>query len=369
MLAMPATFTDAIRASHKLAVRVVVYPTNGDDPFEIPVEDGSVTQDRTADVRRQCSLQISDATLYPDSPTDPVNVFGAEVTVERGVALAGGVELMAMLGRFRLEDAGRSIPAGSLQISGWDASRQVIDERFLKPRKLSQMTGVALIELLIGEVQRFGSPQFDLSDLTDTTTLIPKHSVDRDRWAEVKRVAQLLGAEVYPTADNVWRIADVPDPQNDPVVWDIDAGPTGVLVQVDHSVTREGACNIVVVTGESKDGNQDGAYGVAQDLNPLSPTYANGRFGKVARFYSSPHVKTNAQAVRVAQGQLRDHLGLARSVSFTAVPNPALEAGDVIRLVLPDGSKEKHVIDTLAIGLGPSGTMTGETRAVEWDAQ
>lgn len=366
MLSMPAGFLEAIRYSHRLAIRAVVYPTNGDAAFELPLEDGSVTQDRTADVRRRCDLQISDATLYPDSPTDPVNVFGAEVTVERGITLAGGARMMAMLGRFRLEDAGRSIPAGSLQITGWDASRQVIDERLLKPRRMAQATGVAVIELLISEVH--SGVTFDLSGLTDTATIIPKHMVDRDRWAEVKRIGQLLAAEVYPTEANVWRIADVPDAQNDPAVWDIDAGATGVLVSVDHSVTREGACNIVVVTGEDSGGDADAAYGIARDTNALSPTYVNGSFGQVARFFSSPHVKTDAQAARVAAAQLRDHLGLARQVSFTAVPNPALEVGDSIRLVLPDGSSEKHVVDTLQIGLGPSGTMTGSTRAVEWDA-
>lgn len=364
MIPVSDAFLRAMRTSHSLKTVAICTPASG-PTLELPIEDGSITMDRTADQRRRLDLQISDALLYPDSPTDPVNVFGATVAISRGVVFGNGVEELVPVGIYRLEDAGREIPSGSLAITGWDLSRQVVDARFLKPRRLNQMTGIALIELLISEV--FPGAQFDVT-ATDTATNVPKHVVERDRWAEVKRVAQMLGAEVFPTATGIWRIQDVPNPASATVVWDIDAGATGVLVGASNKVTREGAPNIVVAIGESMDGNQDPVYGIARDTNPLSPTYYLGKYGQVPRFYSSPHLKTQAQADRVAAAQLADHLGVGRTVAFTAVPNPALEAGDAIRLVYPDGLRETHLIDSLTMPLVAAGAMTGETRAVEWDA-
>ena len=67
-----------------------------------------------------------------------------------------------------------------------------------------------------------------------------------------------------------------------------------------------------------------------RDLDPLSPTYLFGAYGGVARFYSSPHIRTQAQADRVADAQLADHLGATRTINFNTVPNPALDAGDCV---------------------------------------
>lgn len=364
MYAASAAFLAAIRESQTLATRATLTPTSG-APIDLPLEDGTVTIDRTADHRRRCDIQIADATLYPDSTSDPVNVYGATVRLYRGVDFGGGRQELAPLGKFRLEDAGREIPAGALGITGWDASRQVLDTRFAKPRTFPSTGAIALIEQLILEVDPTAA--FDVT-VSDTTTTIPKHVVDRDRWPEINRIAALLGAEVFPDATGRWQIRDVPNPQTAQAVWEINAGEGGVLVGASNRVTREGAPNQVVAIGESLDGNSDPVYGSAVDSNPLSPTLWGGPYGKVPRFYSSPHLRTVAQANRAAAAMLADHLGVSRSVSFTAVPNPALEAGDAVGITYPDGTREVHLADTLTIGLGPSAPMTGETRARDWDA-
>lgn len=377
MLTASADFLAAIRAPHILAVEAIAYPPGG-QPVALPIEDGAVTIDRTAEHRRHLDLTVapkfpSDHPLagldvYPNETTDPVNVYGTEIVVKRGVRFASNAVEMPQLGIFRIEDASRDTPGGGVTITGWDRSRQVLDARFLKPRKFASQLAVTLIQLLITEV--FPTATFEV--LTSDATTIPKHVVDRDRWAEVLRVAQVIGCEVFATEQGTWRIQDVPNPATATPVWTVDAGVEGVLVSVGDTVTREGAPNIVVAIGESVSGNTAPVVSASPhgyDTNPLSPTYYLGGYGQVPRFYSSPHIRTQAQADKVADSQLADHLGVSRTINFNAVPNPALDAGDAINITRPGETAELHLIDALTIPLSPGGVMSGESRALDWTAE
>jgi hypothetical protein len=359
-------FLDAIRQPHNYASQATIIPTSG-DPFDVDIDDGSVIVDRTADHRRQLSLTLSNALLYPQTPVDPVAPYGAEVVVKLGIRQANGSQVLVQLGVFRIEDASRDTPGGGVTITGWDRSRQLLDERFLAPRKFAATQAVTLIQQLITEVY----PDAVFIVTTADTTMIPKHVVDRDRWAEVQRLAQVIGCEVYPDEQGRWVIQDVPNPATAQVVWTVDAGENGVLIQLTDTVSREGAPNIVVVNGEPKDGSTPvkSALPHGYDTDITSPTYYLGAYGEVPRFYTSPHITTQAQANRVADALLSDHIGLARTISFGIVPNPALEAGDLITVRRPDGTAEQHIIDMLEVPLSPSGVMTGETRLVDWNAE
>jgi hypothetical protein len=45
------------------------------------------------------------------------------------------------------------------------------------------------------------------------------------------------------------------------------------------------------------------------------------------------------------------------------VPNPALEAGDVIRVRFPDGSTETHLVDAFDVPLDADNAMNITTRS------
>jgi hypothetical protein len=364
MLTVSSQFLSALRGPQVIATEAIAYPPTG-NPIVLPIEDGAVTSDRTADNRRQLDLTVSDPTLYPLAPTDPLSVYGTEVIVKRGLTFANDTTELLQLGIFRIESCERQIPGGGVQITGYDRSRQVADTRFITPRKLASQTAVSLIETLITEVY----PLATFSDLSGDSTTIPKHVVQQDRWGEIKRVAQVIGCEVFVMADGVWRIQPVPDPTTALTVWSVDAGETGVLISADDVVTREGAANIFVAIGESVSGNtapftSQSPHGY--DNDPTSPTYYLGAYGKVPVYYQSPHIRTQAQANKVADALLHDHLGASRTINFAAVPNPALLAGDAVTIVRPDGSTELHVLDSLSIPLTSAGQMTAETRVVDW---
>ncbi len=367
MQALSDTFFEAIRGPHMLATLAIITPPTG-DPVVVDVNDGAVTIDRTADQRRRLDLTLADPALYPESPLDVVNVYGSEVTVWRGVSYATGATELASLGVFRIQDVSRSVPDQTVSLTGWDRSMQCVDFRFRVPRKFGSLLATDLIQGLITEVY----PDAAFTITTADATTIPKHHVDRDRWAEIQRVAQVIGCEVFADENGDWVIQDIPDPTTATPVWQVDAGPGGVMVGTQDTVTRDGVPSVVIAIGETVSGNNSpivsaGPHGY--DNDPLSPTYYLGAYGIVPRFYSSPHIRTQAQANRVADSQLADHKGVTRTISFDAIVNPALDAGDAVTIIHPDGLTELHLVDALTIPLAPSGVMTGETRAVDWAAE
>jgi len=138
-------------------------------------------------------------------------------------------------------------------------------------------------------------------------------------------------------------------------------------VQLSREISREGVYNAVVATGEGAD-TEEPARAVAVDDNPMSPTYWDGPFGKVPRFYSSPFVTTDEQAATAAASILAQSLGAPYNVNFQTIANPALEVLDPIHVRYPVQGRslsmreETHIIQSITIPLSPSQPITATTR-------
>lgn len=132
-------------------------------------------------------------------------------------------------------------------------------------------------------------------------------------------------------------------------VWTIDAGERGVLIDSGESLDRTASFNGVFMTYQLKAEDKPGGI-LVTDNSPTSPTRWGGPFGKVVRVEQVVLGSANAQAM--AQTMLNESLGLTRSLTITAAPNPTLEAGDTVQIVFADGRQETHVIDACQISLG-----------------
>lgn len=356
MRPVSAAFLDALRTAHSFVTVVTVYPTTGPQ-FDIGIDAGQVTLDRTAQVRARCDLSLSDPSLYPVTDTSPLHVYGTEVGIQRGIRFPDDSVELVGLGRYRVQTVSRSRPGGQVTIQGQDRSAQVADERFTAPVTVAAGLKVDQIQDLITDV--YPAAAFDVGpDLTSGDATV----FDRDRWDAISQIAKSIGYEVWIDADLVWQIQPTPDPRTTPTVWLIDTGPTGVLVSSENSVTRDSVPNGVVAVGEASDGTIPVSALVTDD-DPSSPTLWGGPYGRVPRFYSSPLIKTTGQATSAATALLNDVLGAFRSVNFQSVPNPAIEAGDVITIQDGDDPASNHIFDSITIGLDADGTMTGESRA------
>ena len=132
------------------------------------------------------------------------------------------------------------------------------------------------------------------------------------------------------------------------------------MVRLSRSLSRQGVYNGVVARGDQPTDDVQ-PIALVVDNNPVSPTYWNGRFGKVPRFYYSSFITTAAQATSAAESLLQQAIGLPYSIDLNAVPNPALEPYDSITITAPDRT-DVHVLDSVTIPLSFGNAMTGSTR-------
>lgn len=369
MLPVSAAFLAAVRGSHRIAsrARIITPGATGADPAgtDLRIVDGTVTLDAGADVRGSLDLVVTERWPAGDTTADLVP-YGTELAVSRGILFGNGAIQRAPLGIYRVitveqEDA----PDGPLRITAQDRTAGLVDARMLTP--VSYAATATYSAVVTGLVQAVYPGQLiEWDDATDVETIGRRTVVEEDRYAFLRDLVTSLGKVMFFDYRGILVIRDPPDPTV--AVWDVDAGANGVLVSASRALTREGVYNAVVASGEALD---DAAppLGVAYDTDPTSVTYWDGPFGKVPRFYSSPLITTNAQALKAAQTMLTEALGLPYSVDFSAIPNPALEPLDVVRVTYPPDLRqhprvrqETHVLDSLTIPLLPGPALAAATR-------
>jgi hypothetical protein len=341
------------------SARVVTPGQTGVNPVgtDIPILDGDVVMDGTADVRSTLDL-TTDGGLWPTRASSLLTPYGNEIHVRRGVKFGNGTVEWVSLGYFRIDTPEqRQAPTGTIRVSAQDRMAGITEARMLAPVQFPIGTTLgAIFTRLVTEVYPWATIQWD--DGTNLATLGRALICEEDRY-------QFL-ADLVTAAAKTWYwdhrgvlVIKTPAASGAPV-WDVTHGEGGVLVELSRRLTRRGVYNGVVATGEAAD-TRVPARAVAVDANPSSPTYWYGSFGKVPRFFASPLLGTNAAAQAAANTLLRQYLGLPYNVDFDAVPNPALEPGDPVNITYP-GRAETHVLDRLTVPLTASGALSASTR-------
>lgn len=357
-----ARFDRVVRDTHRMTSTVDVLYAGQVVASDLAVAGGSVDWDRRAAVLARCRVSLAEPTLIP-SPTGPLTPYGYELRVRRGIAFGDGTTELLDLGVFpiqttSLEGVGLLTTAGA-----FDRSQRVIDARFEDDYAVAAGVNysTAIQALIDGGVPGLTY----LFPSTSFTTPALSYPMGSDRWEAAREMAAACGWELY--FDGLGRCVARTEPSlvGAASQWDVDEGPTGVLVGAALGLDRAPAYNKVVASGEN---TTLGAVfkGEAADLNPLSPTYYLGGFGRKPRFHVSPLYTSDAQCSQAAAAMLARSSGVARSLRLAAVPQPALEAGDVItvrRVAL--GVDELHIVDRLSMSLGPDGAMSIDTRTVQ----
>jgi hypothetical protein len=137
-------------------------------------------------------------------------------------------------------------------------------------------------------------------------------------------------------------------------VWTVAADPRqGVILKAQRTRDRSKTYNVVVVNPELTDGTALFSPVTLQDNNPDSPTYVGGPFGEVPTFYSSPLLRTSAQAGKAGLTILNRVKGLNAQLTLSTVRNHALDVLDTITVKLPkvrwDAPQvvELHMVDKI----------------------
>lgn len=355
-------FLSSLRGSHQAVTQafVVAAGQTGTSPTgtELAVISGDVQLDAGADIRSTISLTVDGTGAFPDNAGDDLAPYGNELFVRRGLAFGGGRVEWVSLGYFRINSAEQDeAPDGPIRLAGQDRMGGIVKARLIAPRQYAATdTYGYVVTDLVQEVYPAAVIEWD--DVTDTDPLARTVIAEEDRFAFLDELVTGLGKIWYWDHRGHLVIKDVPDP-GDPV-WDVDSGENGVLIGMGREISDEGVYNAVVVTGEALD-TEAPPSAVAYDNNPDSPTYWDGDFGKVPRFYASSFITTEAQAQTTANAMLRSNLGVPYNVDFQSIVNPALEPWDPIAVRLGRRT-ETHVLSRLTVPLSPTAAMTAETR-------
>lgn len=331
-----------IRKSHTVYAYVdVISPTQ--ERVRLPATGGSVSCDRTAQIRRTCKAVCVDplGTLVPSDTSSLLTPYGTELRPYRGVRYAptpefpeGEIDVLP-LGVFRLSKVTIQDTTGGspdIQLEAYDLSRTVSRDKFTSPYVIDTNTNV--IDAIKAILERtFPDLQYDAISTTRTTTAPRLYDVGDDPWDAVTELATSLGCDIYFDVEG-WVVIAPP--------VDIDALPTPdftyiegqqcTMIDLSRIFTDEPGYNGIVLTGESPGDELPAVRAVAWDEEPTSATYHLGPYGEVPQFITDQLIKTQEDADATAAQLLRNLLGFSAQLSITGVVNPAFEAGQVIEV-------------------------------------
>lgn len=343
-------FLAALRGPHTALARVGVWRAGVQLIPDLAFSAGLVTVDGTqSGVRRK--LDLTTARDGVSALWDLLAPVGTELVPYRGVRFPNGSTEWVPLGVFPVDAQAMSYAVeGTITLTAPDRWALVQRARFLQPVTTSGQASLEALRLAQGAVATTAA-----SSITSTATT-RRQVWDRDRDQAINDLARSVAGEVFFAVDGSILARDIPRLTGAPV-WSVDSGPRGVLTAASRARDRSRTYNVVVVVDESTDGSVPFAPQIAYDDVPSSPTYTGGPFGQVPVFYSSPLLTTAAQAMAAARAILSRTTGLAAQLTLEGVVNPALDAGDVITVRLPDGRTELHLLDTVTI---PLDTVTAQ---------
>lgn len=359
-------FLPALAYSHRVVTRVQLVLNDGS---QLPLghTGGQVTVDRSQSIRRTCSITCSDTSLIPRTASAKLNVYGSRLRVFRGIGYGDGTEEVVPVGVFRVDDVQGDPDTGPVTITGSGLEAYIVDDVLKAPVTVqsASTTAVGGIQTLILATL---PDAVIINRATDATVGTMSWDQQSSRWDACKTLATAIGAELYCDAAGQFIIAPLPDLTGANVVWEVAAGEGGVLVSANRGMSRVGVKNSITAYGENTVDNAPPVSATVEDTDPTSPTYVNGPFGRVTDFYNSATLTTTALCTAAATQLLKDSLKPNSIADLTSLPNPLLEAGDVIRVVYTDGSKELHQASSFPVGLDTSTAFVLATISAKEDA-
>lgn len=364
MQPISARWLPALATDHGISARIDVLYNGATLATDIAFESGSVKVDRGSDVRRSLSLTVADPSQFPVNPTDSYAVYGQRLYVERGLTYLDGTTERVPVGTFVITSISGNIHTGPLTIQG--AGLEILLKRALWETAQSTAGYVSPAAFMSFHIPDTIPGASFVDSSTGGAGALPSKTWDSntDKWAALSDIATAIGAELFCDANGTFRLVDIPDPNNltVPPVWTVNTGSAGVMVSATMQLSADGVYNRVVVSGENTGDNAAPVSAEAKITDPLDPLRYGGPFGKVTKAYSSSLITTATQASAAANGLLTKYRAANRAVTLETVPNPALDAGDRIRVDYGSAHlPEIHIVHSFDIPL----TATGSAFTIE----
>ncbi len=370
------------------------------------IESGTVTIDNTGVQRRRADFVITipngqGSTIAPNSIV-PTNVSSPLTPFRNYLQVwwwAGAIGTQApqdptsgayLLGLFTITDvAVDATTKGDITIhvtgQDWsqDISRRVLTYPYVTPN------GTNMVSAVQGIIQ-YAAPNvvpYFTADATNAQTsegaspgtlYAAGYTWDegQDPWEAAQQMVEACGMQLYFGPAGALNMTYIPNPASTPVCWTYAQGSTTAhnnITGLTRTFSQSQVFNYVeyVVEGANANPSPDllytGTSFLAQlgDTDPSSPTYMHGPYGIAADVQFDMLNYQQSTALTAAKARLRRDLGAADMVTFTALPNPAHEAYDVVKVYAPRiGLTQDYVIDTVEYDLGVKKDMTITARRV-----
>lgn len=367
MWSVSANWLAALSASHGRYTRMEAW-FSGAKVADIIPESGAVSVTAQNGVRRRLSAVVSEA-YWPTKVTDPLAPYGAQLKVFQGITGANGSLIGSEVPVFagRVETVNRQRKSGTVTVTGADPMADVVDALFDSPRVPTP--GVSIIQTIMSLVAEVRS-DVTVTDLTGSTATVPAGIMWNIGGARISslngggaidQLAQSIGAEVFFLPDGVNCVIRPIPLLGATSAWSLVQGQGSTIVRDVENRSRIDVANRIVVTVNPPGGGPQNFVTVTDD-DPASPTRYGGPYGKVIRTYNNPLITTQVQAQIAGQARLARFLGITRSRAVDHVPNPALEAGDLITVTTDEGT-EQHIADSFPVPFAVTDVMTTTTRS------
>jgi hypothetical protein len=356
-------FLQRLAEDHALATSVQLFTTDG-RVIDLPHTGGSVTVDRGQAIRRTCTVTVADPSLIPRTPTDQLATYGARLRISRGVYYGDGSSELVPLGLFRLDSVEGDVSDGPVTLQGKDLAAVIQDDKLTAAYSVTGTVVSAITSLL----QRSMPSAEIVSTVTDAAIGRRTFAVEADPWAACQEIAAVAGAEAYFSADGTPTVAVLPDLLTTTPVWEIAAGERGTYIRANRGMSSDRVYNGVLARGENTADNVAPVSALVVDTDTSSPTYWGGPYGRRPMFYSSPTLTTTAACTNAATLKLQQAKAPNATGDISSLPNPALEPGDVIRIVYPDGSRELQQVASFSVPLSEGGDFPITTISAKEDA-
>ncbi|AJP04795.1 peptidase [Streptomyces cyaneogriseus subsp. noncyanogenus] len=356
-------FLTRLAESHRVATQVQLFLTTG-EVVELEHTGGSVTVDRGQAIRRTCTVTVADPSLIPRTPTDQLATYGARLRISRGVEYGDGTSELVPLGVFRLDSVDGDVAEGPVSLQGKDLSAIVADDKLTAPYSASGTVVGAVTALIQRSI-----PDADIISLIDDAPIGRRtFDIEADPWAGAQEIAAAAGAEVYCNADGVFTIGRLPDLLTAEPVWAVEATEGGVYIKANRAMSSDKVFNGVLARGENTSENTPPVSYLAVDNDPGSPTYWGGPFGRRPKFISSSAYTTTNACAQAANLELAKGRAPNASGDISSLPNSALEPGDIIRVMHPDGARELHQAAAFTVPLDEGSDFPISTVSAKEDA-
>lgn len=356
-MAIPVSdrFLESLSQAHTVSVAAAVYhPDDLATPIPVELIGGTLSADRDSRIRRQGSIDIP-FTLADRFTRELARAlpYGGYASVERGVMYADGETERVQLGMYRIEAVSWGELEGVATLTLADRMAQVQDEPLLAPFTAPGVHPSDAVLDLVNDVFA-GTIGYSIETTPASEPVLGDAVYTDDRASAIAELA--AAADAWAFFDYQGDFVLRPRATDGTPDWELAVGTDGTLVNTEESLERSSVRNGVLVRGQATADAVPVTYLATYD-DAGSPLRYGGPFGHVVMLVDSQSVTTVGQAQDVAESLLRLRLGLSRTIVMRAVPNPAIEPDDVIRVELADGRTESHVVNAVQIGLGADAPM------------